>query len=307
MGRYSSGERSASFFLLAAPASAPATETLGDGGFEGASCTVVSGTTTCTSPVWSQAKSYVGGLTFNPPTPICSTGNGDCTSGGFGPRNGTKWFRGGGFCTTSMGSFTHSASVSQDLIVPTGTATLSFYVRHTDQLGTSQLAVSFDGTSVYSSTGVTNAYQPVIVNASAIANGASHTFRIAYTGSGTSDGFGCTDSWEVDDLSLDVTASPPPPPPANAPASPPDATAPQTTIGKAKISQARRKATFKFSSSEVRSTFKCKLDKKPFKRCTSPRSYKKLKPGKHRFRARAIDKAGNADSTPAVKKFKIKR
>lgn len=85
-----------------------------------------------------------------------------------------------------------------------------------------------------------------------------------------------------------------------------DETAPQTKITKGP--KAKTHATtvkFKFSSSEAGSTYECKLDKKPFKRCKSPKKYKKLKPGKHVFRVRAIDGAGNVDPTPAKKKFKV--
>lgn len=62
---------------------------------------------------------------------------------------------------------------------------------------------------------------------------------------------------------------------------------------------------FRFSSDMPGSTFECKLDKKPFKKCKSPRKYKGLKPGKHVFKVRAIDAAGNVDGSPAKKKFRI--
>lgn len=86
-----------------------------------------------------------------------------------------------------------------------------------------------------------------------------------------------------------------------------DTTTPNTTITKAKINQAKHKATFRIFSSEPGSTFRCKLDKKAFAPCRSPKTYKHLKRGKHKFQVRAVDKAGNIDSTPAVKRFKIKR
>ena len=82
---------------------------------------------------------------------------------------------------------------------------------------------------------------------------------------------------------------------------------PETTIDKAKISSSKRKATFWFSSDSAGATFQCKLDKKPFTSCSSPKKYKKLKPGKHKFQVFAIDGQGQADPTPAVKKFKIKK
>jgi hypothetical protein len=97
-----------------------------------------------------------------------------------------------------------------------------------------------------------------------------------------------------------VTPSPTPTPPR-------DVKPPRTKLRKAKIDQAKRKATFKFASGEAGSKFVCKLDKKQFKPCTSPKTYKKLKRGKHVFRVKARDRAGNVDRTPVVKRFKIKR
>jgi CSLREA domain-containing protein len=85
-----------------------------------------------------------------------------------------------------------------------------------------------------------------------------------------------------------------------------DTTPPQTKIVKGpKAKTHARKVKFKFTSSEAGSTFKCKLDKKPVKSCKSPKTYKKLKPGKHLFKVWAIDKAGNKDPTPAKRKFKV--
>ena len=55
------------------------------------------------------------------------------------------------------------------------------------------------------------------------------------------------------------------------------------------------------------STFLCKLDRKAFAKCKSPKTYKNLKPGKHKFQVKARDKQGELDPTPAVKKFKIKK
>ena len=87
----------------------------------------------------------------------------------------------------------------------------------------------------------------------------------------------------------------------------PDVTAPATLLGRARINQATRKATFRFASGEPGSTFSCKLDKRKLTRCTSPKTYKKLAPGRHVFRVKARDRAGNLDTTPAVTRFKIKK
>jgi hypothetical protein len=86
-----------------------------------------------------------------------------------------------------------------------------------------------------------------------------------------------------------------------------DVTAPTTSLRRAQINHASRKATFRFASGEPGSTFRCKLDDKKAKPCTSPTTYKKLKPGRHVFRVRARDRAGNLDATPTVKRFKVKR
>jgi hypothetical protein len=105
---------------------------------------------------------------------------------------------------------------------------------------------------------------------------------------------------EPSEGSSSVAVAPPPPPPP-----PPDMTPPNTALGSAKIRRAARKAKFTFSSNEAGSSFLCKIDKKAFAACTSPKTYRKLKRGKHKFQAQAIDAAGNRDSTPVVKKFKI--
>ena len=87
-----------------------------------------------------------------------------------------------------------------------------------------------------------------------------------------------------------------------APASPPN-----TSLGAAKVKAKARKATFKFTGAGGSGalSFECKLDRKPFAACTSPKKYNNLKPGKHTFQARAKDGSGQSDSSPVTKKFKI--
>ena len=68
-----------------------------------------------------------------------------------------------------------------------------------------------------------------------------------------------------------------------------DISAPRTLLRTSKINQAKRKATFRFASAEKGAKFHCKLDRKKFKPCTSPKTYKKLKRGKHVFRVKARD------------------
>ncbi len=81
---------------------------------------------------------------------------------------------------------------------------------------------------------------------------------------------------------------------------------PQTTITKGAPNKTENaKVKFKFSSDDPAATFECKLDKKPFKPCTSPKRVKHLDGGKHKFQVRAIDESGNVDPTPAKDRFKV--
>ncbi|HEX7293727.1 MAG TPA: hypothetical protein VF259_04210 [Solirubrobacterales bacterium] len=81
---------------------------------------------------------------------------------------------------------------------------------------------------------------------------------------------------------------------------------PNGRIGKHPKKRTRsRRAKFSFSSSEPGSRFQCKLDRKPFRSCRSPRTYRKLKLGRHTFKVRAVSPTGLADPTPAIFRWKI--
>ena len=81
---------------------------------------------------------------------------------------------------------------------------------------------------------------------------------------------------------------------------------PETEITKGAPKKTEKtKVKFKFSSSEPDSTFECKLDKKQWEPCASPKTVKRLDEGKHTFQVRAIDTAGNVDPSPAKDKFKV--
>jgi hypothetical protein len=95
---------------------------------------------------------------------------------------------------------------------------------------------------------------------------------------------------------------------ATTPVPPPDKTPPQTKIKSGPKGHTNSSnATFKFSSSEQGSTFFCKLDTKAWSSCKSPRTYKHLKPGKHTFKVRARDKAGNVDQSPAKRSWHVEK
>jgi hypothetical protein len=92
------------------------------------------------------------------------------------------------------------------------------------------------------------------------------------------------------------------PPPAIGPPAP----SPETTInGGPKGKLAVAKATFRFGSPTAGSSFQCKLDKKPWKTCKSPKVYRGLKEGPHAFKVRAVSPGGLVDSSPAKRSFKV--
>lgn len=89
-----------------------------------------------------------------------------------------------------------------------------------------------------------------------------------------------------------------------------DATGPTVRITKVKVKHANGSAKVKFKgtddvtpASELR--FQCKLDRKKWRKCTSPKTYKRLKPGRHKVAVRATDEAGNRGKT-ARKKFRVR-
>jgi len=88
---------------------------------------------------------------------------------------------------------------------------------------------------------------------------------------------------------------------------PADTVAPDTKIEKTSLRAATRSARFWFSASEPAQGFLCQLDKKDFKPCSSPRAYKHLKPGRHAFRVKAVDVAGNIDGSAAAASFRVPR
>ena len=98
-----------------------------------------------------------------------------------------------------------------------------------------------------------------------------------------------------------------------------DTTAPNTKITTGPKGKVEKDAvTFKFSSTEPNSSFKCKLEelggggrsataKARFKPCSSPKRLRGLDEGKYRFSVQATDAAGNTDRTPARRTFELSK
>jgi hypothetical protein len=86
-----------------------------------------------------------------------------------------------------------------------------------------------------------------------------------------------------------------------------DRSPPQTRIvsGPPRVTY-KAEARFRFASTEAQSHFQCKLDrKKRWRACANPFE-RSVKPGRHLFRVRAIDRFGNVDPTPARFGWRVK-
>jgi len=108
-----------------------------------------------------------------------------------------------------------------------------------------------------------------------------------------------------------IPTPPPPPVPVKVKPVVRDRTAPRTRIlarprAVLTTNKARARAVFRFASSERGSSFRCRLDRKPYRPCVSPRAYL-LKRGRHTVRIFAIDASGNADRTPALLSLRVRR
>ena len=110
-----------------------------------------------------------------------------------------------------------------------------------------------------------------------------------------------------------ITLLPPPPlaAPPPPPAPPADVRPPRTKLTahpRALVFTQKkwRRVAFRFTANEAGSSFRCKLDRKPYRPCASPRTYS-VKAGRHAFRVFAVDAAGNADPTPALFRFRLRR
>ncbi len=145
----------------------------------------------------------------------------------------------------------------------------------------------------------------------------AHALRVRATdAAGNADPTPAEVSWTV---TTPVIPAPPESPSNSVPAPPGspsapvpvpslDASTPNTRLlgGPAGRTRART-ARFRFASTEAVATFQCKLDRLRWATCRSPKRYGKLKPGRHVFRVRTTDAAGNRDPTPATRKWRIRR
>ncbi len=132
---------------------------------------------------------------------------------------------------------------------------------------------------------------------SSLAAGA-HTIEVRATdAAGNADASPASRSWTI--LSV---PDPDPTPPAG------DTTSPDTSIssGPATITSSRS-AAFAFAATETPAKLDCSLDGRSWRGCTGPKTYTGLDRGRHVFRVRSTDSAGNVDATPAEYRWSIVR
>lgn len=86
----------------------------------------------------------------------------------------------------------------------------------------------------------------------------------------------------------------------------PDAVPPDTAIADAPPEKTRdTSAFFRAVATEAGSRFACSLDGRDFAACPSPHGYDSLRRGRHSFRVRATDPAGNTDSSHAAHRWTV--
>jgi hypothetical protein len=223
---------------------------------------------------------------------------------------------------TSLPPFSGSkvvGSVTQLVPVPELPATLSFQVREIALLGElpAVVQVEYDGEVIGEVETAGESFEPVSLAVPGILGGPTArplTFTVICSNFGT--GSGSCPRFDLDDVSL-LTGEPsaavsPPASGGSAPISspPPDVASPETAFAgvkrkatvRTKAAKAKIKARF---SSEPGARFECKLDRRPYAACSSPKTLK-LKVGTHVFRVRAFDAAGNVDPSPAKAVIRVK-
>jgi hypothetical protein len=96
----------------------------------------------------------------------------------------------------------------------------------------------------------------------------------------------------------------PGPGPVPGPSPPRDTDPPASKVDKLKLDG--RAALLRFSADEPVAGFGCRLDGGDWKPCTSPKRYRRLDRGKHIFRVRSMDLAGNLEAGSARERFRVR-
>jgi subtilisin-like proprotein convertase family protein len=148
-----------------------------------------------------------------------------------------------------------------------------------------------------------------------LADGA-HTFAVRATDpAGNVDATPATRSFTVGTATTPTDPNPADPSdptnPNDGPRSSADTIAPKVAVAEAKVKRAKRSATIAFVATDETTNAAqlittCALDGGAATPCSSPATFKRLKPGRHSVEVRATDAAGNRSDAAAVM-FKVKR
>lgn len=214
-------------------------------------------------------------------------------------------------------------TITQLVSVPELPGTLTFKVREIRDVGALGklevlLKIKYAGETISEITSATDTFGTVVVPIPApLAGSSARPLTFEFTCFNNTTMSEACARFDIDDVSLVSGSGPvatgggdPQPGASSNPAVPPDTTAPETALGQIKGSvqvkskKARAKVKARFTS-ETGARFECKLDGRPYAACASPKTMK-LKVGKHVFRVRAADAAGNVDSTPAKAVIRVK-
>ncbi len=110
-------------------------------------------------------------------------------------------------------------------------------------------------------------------------------------------------------VSINVFREPPAPPDVSHPTplleavqSPPP---PATRLAGKTVLPAKRRATIWFGSNQAGARFRCRLDRRAFAACSSPKTFAGLGAGRHTFQVYAVGAGRVADPTPAATSFWI--
>lgn len=165
----------------------------------------------------------------------------------------------------------------------------------------------YRGASVGSLTELTSGYG---FTSLPVSDGA--TYRVAVDGQLESEASGARQGSFNVDVSMRIPEEEEPPSPLQAaPApllAPADLSPPNTRLRK-RLRKTRRGRVwvFRLRSSEPGSTFRCKLDRRRWRRCRPVLRIRRLRRGRHVLRVFAVDAAGNRDKSAAVARFWLKR
>ncbi len=197
---------------------------------------------------------------------------------------------GTGTCTVTMSANASvTATFTKNSTPPSGTHTLTVSKAGG---GAGTVTSSPSGISCGSTCSHSYAAGTAVTLTATAASGSTFT---GWSGGGCSGTGTCTVTMSTDEAAtatFDEKSNPTP--------------APNTQIDKVKVKKKKAKISFSGSGGSGKLSFKCKLDRAGYKPCSSPKTYKRLKKGKHTVHVEAVDAAGTADPTPAQARFKVK-